>query len=283
MDDSFLEEERSLAERLYQWRDDPMVRTAEAEAEMMARLDQVTPKELVRGGVFRAARMVDADAPGSPFLRRMLERIREEPVMKSAAEELLKAVVSSLRPGDARGYDVAEALIRAGDMDLSLVPVLLQARSVETVDWLLSRGADPNLPGRHLYPLHAFVEHDEILERLVAAGAEVDVQDVEGNTPLLLALLLRHANNDPDEGAVERAGRNAVLDRVVAILLSAGARTDLENHLGISPDSLGVLSGEAASHPIRGGGRTRRTRRRSHRRPSHRRRSHRRRIRRTRP
>ncbi len=59
----------------------------------------------------------------------------------------------------------------------------------EVVKYLLSKGADVNLPsknGYHVFPLHAAVAADsyEITEYLLEAGAEVNVRQQSGATPL---------------------------------------------------------------------------------------------------
>lgn len=85
----------------------------------------------------------------------------------------------------------------------------------EAVQWLLERGAQPNRAARAWTALHyaAFAGHGELVERLVAAGADVNARSTNGSTPIMMAA---------------REGHAAIARR----LLAAGANPALANDSG---------------------------------------------------
>jgi ankyrin repeat protein len=73
---------------------------------------------------------------------------------------------------------------RFGD---SMLQVAIIRRDLEEVECLLAAGADPNWRGQYGYtPLHNAVMWDlpEIVERLLKAGAKVDVANDDGRKPI---------------------------------------------------------------------------------------------------
>jgi len=73
---------------------------------------------------------------------------------------------------------------RFGD---SMLHVAIFRSNLEEVECLLAAGADPNWRGAYRYtPLHNAVSLDlpEIVERLLKAGARVDVADDDGRKPI---------------------------------------------------------------------------------------------------
>jgi hypothetical protein len=94
-------------------------------------------------------------------------------------------------------------------------------RDLERVREQLAAGADPNAPGTLGHTaLHIAAARDQpaIIQALVDAGAQVDVRDEAGNTPLLVA-----ATEQPPATAAIRA------------LLRAHADPDAANLAGASP------------------------------------------------
>lgn len=79
------------------------------------------------------------------------------------------------------------------------------------VQYLLARGADPNIATIHAAPLHGIAGYGVgeapvkavrgCIEALVAAGAELEALDPHGNTPLMLAVqnYAVRARHEPDD------------------------------------------------------------------------------------
>ncbi len=89
---------------------------------------------------------------------------------------------------------------------------------------LIAQGAAINIQDKGgLTPLHFASLHDQtsIAEELIKAGAEIDIQDLHGNTPLWRAVF-------------ESRGK----DKMIRILIAAGADKTIENKSGISPVKL---------------------------------------------
>ena len=74
--------------------------------------------------------------------------------------------------------------------------------------------------------------HDEIVKRLIRAGADVNAKNVEGNTALMLALDYYH---------------------VIDTLIAAGADTSLTNNVGFTALKLAGIKGKrvACEHLMR--------------------------------
>lgn len=85
----------------------------------------------------------------------------------------------------------------------------------EAAQWLLERGARPDMPAREWTALHyaAFAGHGGLVETLLAAGANVDARSTNGSTVVMMAAR---------EGHAEIAQR----------LLAAGANPALKNDFG---------------------------------------------------
>lgn len=112
---------------------------------------------------------------------------------------------------------------------LSSLSGLVQEETLPMFDLLLANGADPNL----LSPLTIAVKKDsdpvvyEKAEKLVAAGADVNRQDEDGNTPLMI--LAKNAD----------AFANSLVDKLIA----AGADINRQDKDGNTP--LMILAGKA--------------------------------------
>ena len=77
-----------------------------------------------------------------------------------------------------------------GHFDNSMLQVAITRGDLEEVECLLAAGADPNWRGQYGYtPLHNAVMWDlpEVVERLLKAGAKVDVANDDGLRPIDLA------------------------------------------------------------------------------------------------
>lgn len=85
----------------------------------------------------------------------------------------------------------------------------------EAMQWLLARGAQPNRPEREWTALHyaAFAGHAELVDKLLAAGADVNARSTNGSTVVMMAA---------------REGRADIAKR----LLAAGANPALKNDFG---------------------------------------------------
>ncbi len=80
------------------------------------------------------------------------------------------------------------------------------------VEWLLDQGADVHVWGCHFTPLLVDIS-PYCAARFKNHGAEVDLQDREGDTPLMAALRSKIKNKDK-------------LREVVRVLTEAGAKLD---------------------------------------------------------
>ncbi|XP_041359487.1 ankyrin-1-like [Gigantopelta aegis] len=133
---------------------------------------------------------------------------------------------------------------------------------------LLSHGADPNTPSSHTltYPLHMACTHEcgnlNIVQRLLAAGADVDAQDfigvtslhlacTSGNTEVVELLLSRRANvllKDIDqETALVRACYAGNLE-IIKMLVAAGS--DVNASQGLPVHSL-IVSGKIYGNQLK--------------------------------
>jgi hypothetical protein len=146
----------------------------------------------------------------------------------------------------ARGWPgVVRALLEAGaDPNLGVAaggqPPLVAAAmngGEETLDALLAGGADPDGQGPGGTPVLMFVKDLAIADKLLGAGADPNVRDANGQTPLMAAVvlgdqalveLLLASNADPNLGDV--TGRTPLLlakalafDGMVDRLRAAGA------------------------------------------------------------
>ena len=95
---------------------------------------------------------------------------------------------------------------------------------VDEVERLLGRSADPNVPDHNGWTaMHAAAERADarILEMLLAAGGNPNLQNADGRTPLILAALFPY-----DELRSQLA---------IRILLRSGARPDLADNSGQTP------------------------------------------------
>ncbi|MCU0878888.1 MAG: ankyrin repeat domain-containing protein [Pirellulaceae bacterium] len=126
------------------------------------------------------------------------------------SDELAERRESESSDAVAKG-DIArlEGLVRRGmdvnHRDASGAPLLVKSRSVEVTSWLLDHGADPDLADADgMTPLMIAARYGlvDIARRLVAAGADVSRQDSSGDTALDEA---RRAQNHDIAELIERA------------------------------------------------------------------------------
>lgn len=129
------------------------------------------------------------------------------------------------------------------------------------VRWLLAHGAQPNRPERQWSPLHyaAFAGHQEIVELLLAAGADINARSTNGSTVLMMAVREGHAElarrllaagadpslrNEAEEDALQWAMRHGhyALARALAddARFAALARQESERAATPAPRSLPV-------------------------------------------
>ncbi len=111
-----------------------------------------------------------------------------------------------------------------------------------TVARLLMEGADPNAPGRSWSSSIACAgendETGEIVRLLVEAGADLDLQDHNGWTPLM------HAVDGAIDGAVQ--GNTSINWLPVQVVLSLGANHLQGDHAGRTVFDLADLYGPRA-------------------------------------
>jgi ankyrin repeat protein len=143
----------------------------------LSRIDMTGNDRLPEYAVERDAELVAAAARGD----------------RPAVEKLLAAGANPNRARDPYGDRALPHAVMRGD--------------VEIVRVLLDAGAEPNLPGAGMTPLGlaALGGHARIAGMLLAAGADPDRKDRDGNRPLYSAALLDHADvirallpHDPD-------------------------------------------------------------------------------------
>lgn len=94
---------------------------------------------------------------------------------------------------------------------------------------LLNAGANPNCPGRTWSSAIACAgendETGEILRCLVAAGADINLQDEQGQTPLHWAI-------DIAVDGAAQTGRPEIEWRVVGVCLDLGANLEIQDRMG---------------------------------------------------
>ena len=100
-----------------------------------------------------------------------------------------------------------------------------------TVIWLLGKGADVNVKVRGDTPLHNATFHGrlEIVQKLIKAGADVNLRNNQGDTPLYRAALDKAADNNRLE--------------IIQELIKAGADVNLRNNEGDTPLSKATFHG----------------------------------------
>jgi ankyrin repeat protein len=147
--------------------------------------------------------------------------------MRSQAKTELSALVRATLRGDAAA--VAQALAsddpNGGDSDgrTALMHAAIDGKS-EITKVLLTHQAKVNLRDKAGFSaLHFAVQgfHLVLADLLIQAGAEVDIQDEHGNTPLSKAVF-------------ESKGRG----EMISLLLQHGAQKELKNKYGVSPIEL---------------------------------------------
>lgn len=134
----------------------------------------------------------------------------------------------------AENYDVAEALLKSGRLNVNDLnkfgetPLMLAVfkGQDELFDELIAAGADPQRGGNWT-PLHyaATEGRTEFIERLLKAGASVNIQTSSGVTPLIMAA------RKPSRAAV-------------TMLLKAGAYRDYCTDTGQSPADFARRAGD---------------------------------------
>ena len=100
-------------------------------------------------------------------------------------------------------------LVNIKDSEWKWTPLFWAAQKghKDVVELLIAKGADVNAKGEYgNTPLHRATSRKEIAELLIANGADINARDYEGDTPLDIAL--RKGNEDVAEllrkhGAVE--------------------------------------------------------------------------------
>jgi ankyrin repeat protein len=105
----------------------------------------------------------------------------------------------------------------------ALIHATIEA-DLEAVRVLIRAGARVNLADAHGFtPLHFAAQnhHLSVARELILGGAVVDAADQYGNTPLWRAVF-------------DSRGRG----QMIHLLLEAGARPDVPNHSGVSPEDL---------------------------------------------
>lgn len=88
-------------------------------------------------------------------------------------------------------------------------------------------------------------EYPDVVELLLGAGAAVDVRGKHGGTALTYALEGLGMEPDPD-GVTHEQEREALYERLVELLLGAGAAIDQEDDRGWTPLIHAVYSGSPA-------------------------------------
>jgi len=108
--------------------------------------------------------------------------------------------------------------------------VVAEHASAEFVEWLIGEGADVNVreKGKRWSPLHfaASEQKLDLVEALISKGAQVDAEDIYGNTPLA--------------ECISHSSQSSPTSKIAQALIEAGANIKKKNANGISPLDLAV-------------------------------------------
>ncbi len=162
--------------------------------------------------------------------------------------ELFEAIQSNnlerVKESIAQGVDVN---VRDNSGDTPLRQAIRTDRpSLSLIETLISGGADINAKaggnGGALLHSAAYWGHKEVVELLIASGADVDVKDLQGQTPLDTALLKGRLeifelliNNSADGTAIlSSIARSGNVKYLELILLNKGADIDAKDNFGLT-------------------------------------------------
>lgn len=112
-------------------------------------------------------------------------------------------------------------LNKLNEIGLSLLFHAAHGEHTELVRLLLDQGLDPNHSGIYpgIKPLHG-LKNETISKMLLDSGANINIKDGNGNTPLHYASMMKNIS-------------------MVHFLLSCGASPDLKNHMDQTATDLG--------------------------------------------
>ena len=139
---------------------------------------------------------------------------------KSTPSPLILAVESGDFSLVKKALETADTNIHARD-DLDRTSLILAAKRgyLEIVDILLAAGADPNAKDQQsqtALTYAAMTGHDKVTQRLISAHADIEVVDNDGKTPLIWAIISRNT-------------------QTVSLLVEAGANVNQPDIKGASP------------------------------------------------
>jgi ankyrin repeat protein/Tfp pilus assembly protein PilP len=162
--------------------------------------------------------------------RKAIKRKYDAPIQDTGAQ---RAFIGAASLGDLRQLerfmDLGANIDAAGDgeHDNALVAAIYQRRA-STVAWLLAKGAKANIcvgPSEQT-PLHVAASMGDlkVAEQLITAGADVNLRDAHGRTPIERALWEDHGS-------------------IVTLLVSKGTDLKTWNEIGLTPFTLAAYYG----------------------------------------
>jgi ankyrin repeat protein len=187
-----------------------------------------------------------------------------EPLLKAHQYKTIEKILKQIYEHEWEKEDVKAILNRKNPKGQPLIILAIQNSMVSFHDFLLEKGADPNLrsDSGSLPILYAAIkEEPHMLKQLIAHGANVNETNVHKNTALLLSCYMSfHENvkclvqNNADVNLVNLYGYTPLMvstlkqnNETVEYLLQNGADPNIKNKLGQTALMFSALKGDVES------------------------------------